>query len=70
MMPYTNATDKLHKNQKSEAGWEAAIKEAENQIAISKRRIAGLKDSIRVFKKQMSAGYPWPGDGQGASINE
>lgn len=61
MKTYTITRKKLHKDEMASTGWEAAIAEAEGQIYAAQRKIAGLRQSIMVFKQRMNAGSPWPG---------
>jgi len=40
--------------------WDTAIEDAEELIRAANLQIAGLRDSIRVFKARRAAGEPFP----------
>jgi hypothetical protein len=42
--------------------WQAAIAEAERQIAEYKRKVLQLRDSIKISRRKIAAGEPWPGE--------
>ncbi len=43
-----------------QSGWEAAIRDAEEQIAALKSRQAALRGAIRIFKERLEQGEPFP----------
>lgn len=57
-MLYTESTDKLHGLCKT-IGWDTVIEDAESGIRKSQRRIARLRNSIRLAKKKLKAGEPY-----------
>jgi hypothetical protein len=42
------------------SGWEAALFEAEVQIAEAEKRIVQLRATASVIRKMIAAGEPWP----------
>jgi hypothetical protein len=48
-------------NQKRKLSWDTAIQDAEREIQKANRRIATLKESIKIFTKRKIAGDPFPG---------
>lgn len=54
----TDSSVNLHN---SREGWKRAITDAEAEIARARGRIYKLRESIRIFKKKLEAGEPWPG---------
>jgi phage shock protein A len=59
MKTYTESTTNLHNN---DALWKQAIRDAEVEIKKAKRRIACLRESIRIFEKKAKTGEPWPNE--------
>ena len=41
--------------------WHAAIADAESKIQDRKEAIQNLRSAIRIFKKRLADGDPWPG---------
>ena len=41
--------------------WEMAMRAAQRQIDEAQLRIGQLKQSVRIFRKKIAAGEPWPG---------
>ena len=48
-------------------GWAQAIKDAKLQIKEHQVRIRSLQRVIRVFKKSIETGEPWPGESKAGS---
>jgi hypothetical protein len=42
------------------SGWEAALFEAEVQIAEAEKRVVQLRATASVIRKMIEAGEPWP----------
>jgi hypothetical protein len=43
------------------SGWDAALLDAEGQIAEAEKRAARLRATASIIKRMISAGEPWPG---------
>ncbi len=56
------STGRLRKLVEKHSGWEAALIDAEVQIAEAEKRIAQLRATASVIRKMIAAGEPWPGD--------
>jgi len=56
------STEMLREVVEKGSGWEAALIEAEAQIAEAEKRIAQLRATASVIRKMITAGEPWPGD--------
>ncbi len=56
------STEMLRKVVENCAGWEAALIDAETQIAGAEKRIAQLQATASVIRKMIASGAPWPGD--------
>jgi hypothetical protein len=67
----TVLSKKLDKAQPEQLnGWNEAIYDAEQKIQAAKRRIAGLKMSIRSFEQLRDSGAPFPSSKQAQSEAE
>lgn len=42
-------------------GWDAAIRDAESQLARAREKVQRFQDVIAVFTQKMNSGEPWPG---------
>jgi hypothetical protein len=60
------STDLLNKIVESHGGWEAALLDAEEQIADAEKRVAQLKATASVIRKMIASGEPWPGESKAA----
>lgn len=56
------STEMLRKVVENCSGWEAALIDAETQIAGAEKRIAQLRATASVIRKMIASGEPWPGD--------
>jgi hypothetical protein len=57
MITYTQSSTNLHSNQNM---WNRAITDAEREIDGAQRRIRRLRECIRILRKKMRNGEPWP----------
>jgi len=52
--------------------WNAAIREAERQLVLAKRRVEGLETTVKNWTRLRDEGMPWPGpsgsDNQSKSV--
>lgn len=46
--------------------WSAALKEANRQLILAKRRVEGLEKTVRNWTRLRDEGMPWPGDSGGS----
>ena len=46
------------------SGWEAALFEAEVQLAEAEKRVVQLRATASVIRKMIEAGEPWPDESQ------
>ena len=54
-------TDVKKKRKKvKQIGWDKAIADAENQIAIATERLHRLREIVAEFKQMKESGQPWP----------
>ncbi|MGO8736348.1 MAG: hypothetical protein ACLQVM_26545 [Terriglobia bacterium] len=49
------------KKDKSQAMWNEAIKDQEQELQVAEKRVAGLKAAIRTFQSNRDMGCQWPG---------
>ena len=54
------STELLSKIVERNSGWEAALFEAEVQIAEAEKRVVQLRATASVIRKMIEAGEPWP----------
>jgi hypothetical protein len=43
------------------SGWQEALRHAESEIRVIAVRTVQLRESIRIFRRKIAAGEPWPG---------
>jgi len=55
-------TDIFAHTSKPVTAWDAAIKDTQKMIEDSKRKIAGLRRSIRTFEELRDSGVPFPSE--------
>ena len=60
------STEDLHYNKKA---WKTAMDDAQAEIERAKGRIRRLREAIRIFRKNMEAGEPWPKKESNASTH-
>ena len=46
--------------------WDSAIKEANRQLILARRRVEGLEKTVRDCTRLRDEGMPWPGDSGGS----
>jgi hypothetical protein len=46
--------------------WDSAIKEANRQLILARRRVEGLEKTVRDWTRLRDEGMPWPGDSGGS----
>ncbi len=51
----------------SEKYWGNALADAEGQLSTAKERVAELESVVRVCKRKIKKGEPWPGDTAGTA---
>ena len=61
--------DLLNKIVESHVGWDAALLDAEEQIADSEKRTVQLKATASVIRRMIAKGEPWPGSQTDATRN-
>ena len=61
--------DLLNKIVESHVGWDAALLDAEEQIADSEKRTTQLKATASVIRKMIANGEPWPNSHADATRN-
>ena len=49
----------------SSGGWDAAIRDTEEEIRKTKERLAGLRAVLKIFQDRRDDGDPFPGQRQG-----
>ena len=49
------------KNDELDTGWEYALHGAEREILKAQKRLKQLRNSVRIIKKKLKDGEPWPG---------
>jgi hypothetical protein len=57
----TSSTKLLDGIVESATGWDAALLDAEEQIAEAERRAARLRAVASIIRRMITAGQPWPG---------
>lgn len=56
-----SSTELLKSIVEDASGWDAALLDAEEQIAEAEKRAARLRATASIIRRMISAGEPWPG---------
>jgi len=56
-----SSTELLNTLVETASGWDAALLDAEEQIAEAEKRAARLRATASIIRRMISAGEPWPG---------
>jgi len=63
-----SSTRRLRKIVENYSGWEAALIDAELQIAEMERRAEQLRATASVIRKMIASGEPWPGESEASGL--
>ena len=61
-MPTTTASDKAKQEREDTNNWVTALKYTEDRLMKVERQRNRLRMAIRLMKRQVKDGVPWPGD--------